>query len=151
MELCTPVTGCLPCLVSTYGSSVSKRSMLSALSTNSMLLVCNLEICRIRRTLKGGRRDAPPPPPGCPNSFDFMRFSGNFEAKSYLGAPSGQLAPSPPPPARENPGSAAEFVSKFYRETNLWSMDCWYRELPPPSPMLNETCHQLVSVVDYAS
>ena len=45
--------------------------------------------------LGGGVRDARPPP-GRPNSFDFMQFSGKFGVFT--------------PPPRENPGSATEKV-----------------------------------------
>ena len=47
---------------------------------------------------RGGVRDARPPP-GRPNSFDFMQFSGKF------GVFTPPLEGSRPPP-RENPGSA---------------------------------------------
>ena len=47
---------------------------------------------------KGGARDTRPPGP---NSFNFVQFFGNM-AKSYVGAPPGELAPPP----RGNPGSA---------------------------------------------
>ena len=49
----------------------------------------------------GGGREGCTPPPGGPNSFNFMQFLGNL-AKSYVGAPPGELAPPP----RGNPGSA---------------------------------------------
>ena len=46
----------------------------------------------------GGFRGAgAPPPPGHPNSVDFMQFSGKF----------GKIVCWRPPPPRENPGSAA--------------------------------------------
>ena len=41
------------------------------------------------------------PPPGGPNSFNFMQLWENL-AKSYVGGPPGELAP----PLRGNPGSA---------------------------------------------
>ena len=46
-----------------------------------------------------------PPPPGGPNSFNFMQFWENL-AKSYVGAPWRFGAPP-----RENPGSAAGYAS----------------------------------------
>ena len=53
--------------------------------------------------LGGGVRDARPPPPGRPNSFNFMQFSGKF------GVFTPPLEGSRPPP-RENPGSATGYV-----------------------------------------
>ena len=46
-----------------------------------------------------GGREGRTPPPGRPNSFDFMQFSGKF------GVFTPSLEGSRPPP-RENPGSA---------------------------------------------
>ena len=50
----------------------------------------------------GGGREGRTPPPGRPNSFDFMQFSGKF------GVFTPPLEGSRPPP-RENPGSATGF------------------------------------------
>ena len=47
-----------------------------------------------------GGREGRTPPPGRPNSFDFMQFSGKF------GVFTPPLEGSRPPPPRENPGSA---------------------------------------------
>ena len=49
-----------------------------------------------------GGREGRTPPPGRPNSFDFMQFSGKF------GVFTPPLEGSRPPP-RENPGSATAF------------------------------------------
>ena len=46
----------------------------------------------------------PPPPPGGPNSFNFMQFSGKI-GKIICWRPPGELAPPP----RGNPGSATDF------------------------------------------
>ena len=52
-----------------------------------------------------GGREGRTPPPGRPNSFDFMQFSGKF------GVFTPPLEGSRPPP-RENPGSATDvFIS----------------------------------------
>ena len=48
-----------------------------------------------------GGREGRTPPPGRPNSFDFMQFSGKF------GVFTPPLEGSRPPP-RENPGSATD-------------------------------------------
>ena len=53
-----------------------------------------------------GGREGRTPPPGRPNSFDFMQFSGKF----------GVFTPPPggfTPPPRENPGSATGKVIMF--------------------------------------
>ena len=47
------------------------------------------------------------PPPGGPNSFNFMQFLGNFD-KIVCWRPPGELAPPP----RGNPGSATVNVLK---------------------------------------
>ena len=52
-----------------------------------------------------GGREGRTPPPGRPNSFDFMQFSGKF----------GVFTPPPggfTPPPRENPGSATGHAAK---------------------------------------
>ena len=54
---------------------------------------------------KGGVRDAPPPPPGAQILSISCSFRENM-AKSYVGAPPGELAPPP----RGNPGSATHMV-----------------------------------------
>ena len=62
----------------------------------------------------GGRGgEERPPPPGLPNSFDFMQFPGKF-GKIVCWRPLGELAPNPPPPPhpRGNPGSAPRNNSK---------------------------------------
>ena len=51
---------------------------------------------------KGGR-EGRAPPPGGPNSFNFMQFLGKF-GKIVCWRPPGELAPPP----RGNPGSATE-------------------------------------------
>ena len=48
-----------------------------------------------------------PPPPGGPNSFNFMQFLGNF-GEIVCWRPPGELAPPP----RGNPGSATEMSNR---------------------------------------
>ena len=55
---------------------------------------------RLSGGCKGGARDARPP--GVPNSFNFMQFSGTFGRMVCWRPPPGELAPPP----RGNPGSA---------------------------------------------
>ena len=61
-----------------------------------------------------GGREGRTPPPGRPNSFDFMQFSGKF----------GVFTPPPggfTPPPRENPGSATVHGRKFKHNAKLVS------------------------------
>ena len=68
----------------------------------------------IRNHVSGGSkgegvRDAPPPPGG-PNSFNFMQFFGKIWQNRML-VPPGELAPPP----RGNPGSATACSSILHR------------------------------------
>ena len=56
---------------------------------------------------KGGARDVCSPPPGDPNSFNFMQFVGKF-GKIVCLRPPGELEPPP----GGNPGSATGFGKK---------------------------------------
>ena len=57
----------------------------------------------------------PPPPPGDPNSFNFMQFLGKF-GKIVCWCPPGELAPPP----RGNPGSATVYIFIFKTTWKLY-------------------------------
>ena len=63
---------------------------------------------------KGGARDAPPPPLGAQILSISCSFQENM-AKSYVGAPPGELAPPP----RGNPGSATAYHCLRFKEIFL--------------------------------
>ena len=76
--------------------------------------------CRCIGGSRGGREGCTPPP-GHPNSFDFMQFSGKFGVFT--------------PPPRENPGSATEMV--FQHALQMVSQHAlqqvwggWYLSMP---------------------
>ena len=70
--------------------------------------------------------DAPPPPPGGPNSFNFMQFLGKFGKIVCWRPPSpGELAPPP----RGNPGSATDTMIVLGEDFQLMLIGQLHRKL----------------------